>query len=313
MSGSRPIRSDRITAAWNRLWFEPAPVSTVAVLRMIFGLLAIAWSLTLLPDATTFFSSEGIVPVRPEEVGKWSVLDLFGSGEAALGLCVITLLAGLTLTIGLASRASAIVVLVGMTSFQRTNPFIGNGGDVLLRVMMIYLALAPAGAALSVDRWRTHRSDPWGIPMRAPWALRMVQFQIGLIYVSNVWQKSLGHTWLEGTAVSYAVRLEDLVRLPLPHATLASPGWAKAFTWATLGVEGSLAILIWNRKTRPFVLAAGVMLHLGVDYAFKLGFLSWTVIGGYIAFVPPEKMSRAIARVRARLEGVRTPTRALGP
>ena len=39
-----------VARAWDRFWFRPQPTSTLAVLRIAFGLLTTAWAIMLAPD-----------------------------------------------------------------------------------------------------------------------------------------------------------------------------------------------------------------------------------------------------------------------
>ena len=56
----------RLVARWDRFWFASQPTSTLALFRIVFGLLVIVWALALLPDLLTFFGRGGIVPRAPD-------------------------------------------------------------------------------------------------------------------------------------------------------------------------------------------------------------------------------------------------------
>jgi hypothetical protein len=72
-------------------------------------------------------------------------------------------------------------------------------------------------------------------------------------------------------------------------------------TLGTLAVEASLAVLVWNRKARPWVLALGVLMHVAIAINIMVGFFSMAILTSYLAFVPPETMDRVIDRARKRL------------
>ena len=72
-------------------------------------------------------------------------------------------------------------------------------------------------------------------------------------------------------------------------------------TFGTLAIELSLGLLVWNRRLRPWILLAGVSLHLGIDYAIRVGFFSYAILVLYIAFIPPETMDRWLVAARGRL------------
>jgi hypothetical protein len=186
-------------------------------------------------------------------------------------------------------------------SLQRRDPFVVNSGDVLMRVLSFYLIFAPTGAALSISRFITNRSDFWTFPARARWPVRLLQIQFSILYLVAVWTKVRGITWNNGTAVSYAFRIVDLERLPVPSFISHSPLISNFLTYGTLAIELSLAILVWNRKLRPWVLLAGLSLHLGIEYAIRVGFYGLTIMSLYLIWVPPERMEAILVAVRRRL------------
>jgi hypothetical protein len=176
--------------------------------------------------------------------------------------------------------------------------------------------LAPSGAALSLDRRlavRRGRVDPGDVPLRAPWVLRLLQIQLSILYLSAVWFKVGGETWRDGTAVSYALRIENLQRFPLPDALTTSELASNVLTFGTLAIELSLGLLVWNRRLRPWILLAGVSLHLGIDYAIRVGFFSYAILVLYIAFIPPETMDRWLGALRAAPERIRGRRRSTPP
>ena len=68
----------------------------------------------------------------------------------------------------------------------------------------------------------------------------------------------------------------------------------------TLALEVALGVLVWNRAARPWVLALGVSMHVGIDLSILVGFFSFAMIVAYIVFVPAETASRRITDLRDR-------------
>ena len=298
----------RARDGWQRFWFAPTSTSSIAVVRIAFALIMVFWTITLGHDLFAFFGEDGIVPNPPDyaesgDTGAWGLLNVFSSDAAVVAMYATLLVASVALLVGFQTRVAAVLVFLGLLAFHRRNPWVFNSGDGLLRVISFYLMLAPAGAALSLDRWRRAKERFWEFPLRAPWALRLIQIQMSVLYVSAVWHKVRGTTWNDGTAVSYAFRIEPIERLPVPDAIVNSLLIANLLTFGTLAVELALGILVWNRVLRPWVLLAGVGLHLGIDYAVRVGFFTYTVLLSYMVFIPPEKMSAWILAIRDRLTG----------
>lgn len=288
-------------SAWERFWFAPASTSTVALVRIAFGFVALAWTVVLGPDLFTFFSDDGIQAEQPAGWG-WTVLGHFSSDAALVGFYVLLLAACVFLIVGLLSRLASVLVFVGMLSFSRRMPMVFNSGDLVLHVTSFYLMFAPTGAALSVDRWLRARDRFWEFPVRAPWALRLMQVQLSVIYLSAVWSKMQGQSWNNGTAVYYALSLEQLQRFPVPSPLLDSLLLINLQTYGTLVAEAAIGILVWNRAARPVVLGLGVGLHLGIDYAILVVFFSHAMFVLYTAFVSPEWLDARLLALRQRLE-----------
>ncbi|MDQ6605095.1 MAG: HTTM domain-containing protein [Actinomycetota bacterium] len=289
-----------MSSNWERFWFEPVATSSLAVLRIGFGLVAFVWTLTLTPDLGAFFGHGGLVGGQPEAAGVWGVLAIFPGDFAVQVTFALLLIATVALTVGYQTRLAALLVFVGILSFERRDPYVFNTGDGLVRLIAFYLMLAPSGAALSVDRWRTAREHFWEFPLRAPWALRLMQIQLSVLYLSGLWIKLQGTTWNNGTAVSYAMRISDLSRFPLPGFLIHSALICNLMTYGTLAIELSIPILVWNRRLRPWALLAGLGLHLGIEYSIRVGFFSLAMFTLYLSFLDPTGTQVRLLALRER-------------
>jgi hypothetical protein len=289
-----------IADGWNRFWFEPRSTSTLGVIRIAYGIVALGWTISLAPDLNNFFTREGVVPQQPSIRWWFDPLQSYPSHAALYSLYAVLLLGFVCLLIGYHSRIASIVVFLGILTLERRNPYIFNSGDLLVRNLAFYLALAPTGAALSLDRWRKFRDRFWEYPARAPWATRLIQLQLSFTYAATVWAKVRGETWNDGTAVSFALRIGDLERFHAPGFITHNIWASNLMTLGTLALETSLAFLVWNRKARPYVLGLGILMHVLIAVNIMVGFFSMAIITAYIAFIEPDTMERLIDRVRGR-------------
>ena len=158
--------------AWNSFWFKPTSTSTLAVFRIAFGLVVFAWSVSLVPDATSLFTKDGILTDQPNYTGlvggAWGLLGIFPSKAAMIVLLVALIVASLCLMLGVFSQAAALVVFLGVISFERRDPFVFNSGDVLIRLLALYLIFAPASAALSLVALRERPRELLDVPGASP-------------------------------------------------------------------------------------------------------------------------------------------------
>jgi hypothetical protein len=304
------IVAERVRDRWNTFWFRPEPTSTIAVVRIAFGFVATLWTVSQAPNLVTFYGPAGVLPTPPEPgTWGWSLLGLSDHAPVLFALWVVTLLGAVGVMIGFRTRLATVLLFVGVLSFERRDPEILNAGDFLLRNLAFYFVFAPAGEALSVDRWRRARHRFWEFPLRAPWALRLMQIQLSVIYFATLWGKLQGDLWRDGSAVSYALRVGDIHRFPTPGFVTGSVVLTELLTFGTLLLELSLAVLVWNRVLRPWVLALGVLLHLLIAFSIMVGFFTMLMLTTYLAFVPPETARNLVLtgrRIWRRTRGARS-------
>jgi len=225
------------------------------------------------------------------------------------------------LGLGLFTRASSVLVFVLLASVHERNLFITNGGDTLVRAAAFFLMFAPAGAALSLDRLRNLRRGTEGreIRPRAPWAQRMIQIELCLLYLMTFWNKSQGPAWVNGTALYYVYHLDQFRRFPMPGLFHAI-NMIRLETWFTLAAEFSLGVLVWIKELRYPILLVGVALHLSLEYSMNVPMFQWTALALYVTFIDAADLARAGAWLRVRFSplaarfGAATPTeRPAGP
>ena len=105
----------------------------------------------------------------------------------------------LLLTVGLWTRVMSVAVFLCLNSIDQRNLLILHGGDTFLRCAGFFLMFAPAGAAFSLDRLIAIRRGKQGpqIKPRAPWAQRMIQIELSLLYLTSFFWKLKGHNMAE--------------------------------------------------------------------------------------------------------------------
>ena len=290
---------DSLLSTWRRFWFRPEPAYSLGLIRIAFATLVVAWTVSLLPDLSDLFGANGVLPEGPREPYVWSVFEQWQDDRALLIGWVLLLLSALAMTVGWHSRLASIAVCALVLSFQHRDPSVFNSGDNLIRIEALFLALAPSGAALSLDQ-RSRTGVFWSAQMRAPWAIRLMQLQLSIVYLSSVRWKISGTTWPEGTAVSYALRLRDMLIMPVPQWFIGNPFLINVATWGALAVELSLGVLVWNRRLRLWVLLAGVLMHTSIMLTIAVGYFTPAMFVLYLVFVPPETVSALPNRLRWR-------------
>lgn len=277
--------------AWRAFWFRPEPAYPLGLIRIALGLVTVAWTFSLIGDLNAFFSVDGVLPRQPASSHELGVFEFWTDDRALMIGWALLLASAVAMTVGWHSRLAALIVFVLVISFEFRNPYIFNSGDNLIRIEALFLALSPCGAALSIDQ-RQRTGAFWSAETRAPWPLRLMQIQLSLIYLATFQIRMTGERWPEGTALSYALRLEDMLIIPAPQWISTHAALMNIATWGVLVLELLIGVLVWSRQCRPVVLAAGVVLHLVIMVTVAVGFFTPAMLVLYLAFLSPETVRR---------------------
>ncbi len=291
-----------IRRLWNRWWYGEIEAGPLGLTRIALGLIVLAYIALLWPERLLWFSEQGLLPVASSDLFNERNsfiprLDVLHAVTSPQGLAVffgIFTLAVFLFTIGLWSRGSAIVVWVCLLSLHNRNVPIHNSGDIVMLVMVAYMALAPSGAAYSLDRlWRIKRGrERQTMPLIVPWAQRLMQLQIATVYLCTSLSKLTGSEWRSGMAAYYPLHLPDSVRFPVPWADAHHLWLIHILTWGAIAIEMAMWTLIWIPKLRLSVLAAGVLLHLGIEYSLNVPLFSALMIASYGIFLTQSDLTR---------------------
>lgn len=293
---------------WRAFWFHPVMPQSQAIFRILFGLLVLQILLVSIgSNFLDWYGSRAIVQNETVRRHFWNLqpqFDLllaFGSDSSLMGYYYSVVAAALCLTVGFCTRLSCIYVALALISMHHHDPFNINGGDAFVRLMIMYLCFSNCGDCFSVDRFISQKRAGHILPVVAKpgWALRLIQIQIAIVYFHTFVCKVNGQQWWDGTAVYFATRLEDLMRLKMP--LFDSLAFCKFLSWYTLAVEGAMFTLVWIKELRYFVLASAVILHLGIDFAINLPVFEWAFIFSLVAFVEPSDIQKLHAQVVARM------------
>jgi hypothetical protein len=208
--------------------------------------------------------------------------------------------------IGFRTRLMTFAALLLAATFNHRMAELLNGGDTLFRNGLWFLLLSPAGATWSVDAWlRGKKGD--GPVMIEPWSVRLMQIQVGVMYLFTGLSKLADlrpdptygwwwphGDWVDGVALYWV--LNDVAIMRWSYAQVAVPLFVcKLMTWGTLFFELFFWLLVLIRPLRPYVVLAGIGLHIGILLMMEIGWFSQITMCFYALWVPGERLA-AFAR-----------------
>ncbi len=302
-----------IINAWTKFWFEPSSPTPLALFRIFLGLIVLQDVLLMrLPDWRLYYSEHSLVPIGDMMVNFWGkdpyfdLMVLLPPGDQwQLGFLWLYALVVLLVTVGLFTRFSTVAAFLMNLSMNNHFELNQNDADVFIRLSLMMLCFSNCGDAFSFDNLiRSLRTD-WrktGFrPRMAPqWPLRMIQLQMAIAYFHSFLSKLSGNHWVTGLACYYSLRYEEMVRFPLPK--FFDQLWVcQILSWYTLVAEFCLWTLVWIKEFRYWVLLAGVLLHLGIEYTMNLPLFEWLFIFSFVVFVYPEDLTKAMDWLKAKI------------
>jgi hypothetical protein len=296
--------------AWNEFFFAPQSPLPIALFRVLYGINVRATLILLHVDWLNWYGVHAWVTLSSmTEIESGTRLNLFKlipqDDRWIAAFFWVFLGFAVLLTIGLCTRVSSAAVFLCLTSIHQRNLFINHGGDTFLRLSGFFLIFAPAGAAFSVDRLIRMWAGREGLEIRPrmPWAQRMIQFELALLYFASFCWKSMGAPWVDGTALYYVTHVDEIQRFPLP-GWLQHPLLLKLGSWFTLALEFSLGVLIWFKELRYPLLLLGLLFHLCLEYALNIPMFQWDVLSAYVLFIDPVDLTRVWCFIRSRAAGL---------
>lgn len=203
--------------------------------------------------------------------GKFTILHVRSDPGFVFGLYGLMVASLLAMIFGVWTRWTTLLAWILVETFYRYSPIFYTGGDTVVRVFLFLGVFTQWGEAYSIDSWRRRRKAILGGATSIPplkkipaWPLRLMMLQLTIIYCATGILKS-GSTWMNGTALYYALNLDHFYRWPqtgpvtvaqylgvLPAMTIFVRYWEVLFPLALFGTainafEREKAMGVWPK------------------------------------------------------------------
>lgn len=281
-----------IVNSWNEFFFKPQPVESIAIFRILWCTMLLVAALFDFQNIHDFYGPHAILSLATVksqfQTFHLNIFHLFNASyEFVYILFGVYILALISSIIGFYSRTSLVIALIAMVSFHQRNIWLLSSSELLMRLTMILLVCSPSGHAYSVDSL-LGRKFPLFKKERiwSPWALRLIQIQLAVVYLWTFWHKLKGDTWFDGTALYYATRLDAMKNFPVPFILDWLPA-IKLMTWMTLFLELALGTLIWFKEFRRPLIILGIGFHLSIEYMMSIPFFEIVMILLLTTYIEP--------------------------
>jgi hypothetical protein len=313
-----------------RFWFAPADPIGLCLLRILAGLLFLAWLLPLAGHVDELFglngwfdrqaySEAGRLPGGMPQPLSWSVLYLCGTNHVLVLTTYWLSLAAIALfTAGLWTRLTGLLTWLAVASFTAP-PAIASDADAFLLILAFYLMIGyvllglidrsrslgyrilGSGDTLAIGRRLLGRDAPQRTSVAANLSLRMLQVHFAVAIVISGLHKLQFGDWWAGLALWYplhpamemtptTVGSEEQI-----HVTLGFLGVA---AYAVLAWQIGFPAFAWRQRCRPLLLGGALVGCLGCAFWYRIPVMGPALLIGCLSYVTAEEWYRLAALLR---------------
>jgi predicted DCC family thiol-disulfide oxidoreductase YuxK len=297
-----------IDRAWSRFWFQNSATSPLELARIgIGGALLVNYSLAA-PYLFDFWSDSGWIPREiplKEVADSWAYSVLFcftapwhwiAFHSLFLQCCFAFMVdGGMANVVGQVDRSGRpdFLRLSQPRDFLRRRP--DSCESAVYPVSCADRKSVEPRPGTRRPRGQAAKPRRRAAPYRSPWACactRLMQIQMAVVFFYSGASKLKGDDGWNGDAIWLVFTSEEYHNGPFVDF-LASHYWlVNAATYGTVLIEIAFPFLIWQRATRPYLLAAAVLLHLQFAALMGLFYFAFVMIAGHMSFVRPEWLKR---------------------
>jgi len=314
--------SAAVGRAWSRFWFHGSTTEPLEIVRIGIGAAVLFHYGMATPFLFDLWGDAGWMPpaaALDRLALPWmqSVFFYFTAPWQWAAFHLLFLLCCAALMVGWRTSWVKWIVLAGQISYDYRNPTLVYGADTIVACLLFMLCLAPVGRAMSLDRARAKRVAKRGNlaatpPSDSPWAgacIRLMQIQMAVLVLRSGIEKT---GWNGGDAAWPAFTDYEFYNPVIPEL-LARHDWlADVATDAAILIAVAFPFLIWQRRTRPYMLAAALSLHLTSAVLAGSVYLSFVMSMGHMSFLRPEWLHRLGAWWKGKVGAVAVASRLRG-
>ena len=263
-----------------RFFFEPIDARVYAAVRASYGAASLAIVIELWPMRKLLFCADGAL-VRTDL--PWYLPLRWVDSEAGVSALMIAMGVFAAFTaVGLFTRVSTAAMYLWAFSYGSVASPAETGYDALARLVGLALLVSPTVRSWSVDA-RLFGPGPAEVPR---YGLRLIQWQLAIVYAVTVWLKLPDPYWRNGEFMTYFMMS---IFSRTPSAVWVDWGRAMALaSWGSLLLETTIPILLFTPRARRLGIWGGILLHGGIAIASTIGMFSLCMVPLFAAFLTAE-------------------------
>lgn len=277
---------DRIYDALGRYGF----LVGASILRIVFGISILWFYVSEINQRYELWGPSGLItPTISRNLsmypGNW---DLY-SWSTGVTYFNIIYFSGLFVTVlyvlGFYPRVLGVLCYIFTSSLYWRNGYVLNGGNNILILELFFMMFMQTGVYFSWHSTKIRRKLATGsvrnrfLALVHNFAWLCVVIQICTMYFTSFLFKVQGKEWMHGTALYYIFRVHEFQLPGVSQIIYQNPVLVTLLTYGTLLFQGSFPFLVWNRHTKPIMIAVAIAFHSGIAWFMGLFWFSFIMIG----------------------------------
>ncbi len=255
-----------IGQTWESYWFLPSAGKSLAVVRIVTGMLGLFLCASYAIDLPDWFGPSGWLPA--DSVAAWrspfafSVFDACATNAAVTSTFYCLVFLFVLLAIGFVTPVTSLLAALGWASLLHRGPMLAGPADDGVAVLLWCLVIGASGEYFSVDAV-LHRKFDWHPPrfrVRSRIAVGLLQVHAAVISGAALLSQLKGDVWWNGTAVWWIATRKPGRLLDVTYVLLQSEYVCNVLTHGIILWEALVVGGIWFASTQKAIARAGLLI-----------------------------------------------------
>jgi len=226
------------------------------------------------------------------------LINLGITNEHALLIITTILALSILMTFGIGKNITILFLFIAIEFIQRLNGFLLNGGDNLLKFILLYMVFVNSFTrfALSPKPKFTDSSSLAFFLHKG--GLLSMKIHLCLIYFISGIAKANSKVWYHGVATYYTLNLERFAATSYNKVLAQNGYFVTLSTYTTLLWELAFPIAVWVNKLRIPTLILGLLIHLGIYFLMMIHDFELVFMACYGLFISDSEWKRYYAAAK---------------
>jgi len=227
------------------------------------------------------------------------ILTYLGIGnEYSLFIITMILALSILMAFGIGKNVTVLLLFIAVDMIQRINGYLLNGGDNLLKFILLYMVFVNSFTMLCFSP-RSKFVDKKSMRFFLhKYGILAIKIHLCIIYFISGIAKANAKVWYSGVATYYTLSIERFAATDF-NKTLAQNGYFVTLsTYTTLLWELAFPLAVWVKSIRNITLLIGLSIHLGIYFLMMIHDFEILFMATYGLFVSDDEWSKYYLTVK---------------